>query len=481
MKRFTYEEQQKNKPLMKQAIHDEDKNKINKMYKRGQKIYVGYILIPIKNKSWDFATFLKSLINFYNGEKVAEYLMKNNTEIMRLAVIKKFAQLTNSVLDMAAGVSLEMLKICLAFTGKCSDMSSKSGKHPISPRRMKRNCHCLWITSKAVSNAADKGSIEILEYLKDIGAPFNMGPSIKALENDNLVVFKWLEINYPNNVYYKYGFRNKYGIIVKTFDCLKYIYSKGYIPSYDVYKDAIERGEDEFIQWLIDIKCPGTFEVHELPDDYEERLKYDLHPGDFPWLIKHLDKFKIIVNKSKDSFDGVIDVLDLLVLYEPFWDDSNTPKCLFSTIGNIDINWRIISKISSILRIESLKFDQTLLILESLELDEHSYASLYNSLISYLEEEENKNTLKLTGIMKENISWPHMFLIDLNNWAANEGWFEATEFATEIETLWEKYESKIKVLQDEKNKKKWQTLVGDYQSLWKDDMREFLAELKMWL
>jgi uncharacterized protein YeeX (DUF496 family) len=108
----------------------------------------------------------------------------------------------------------------------------------------------------------------------------------------------------------------------------------------------------------------------------------------------------------------------------------------------------------------------------------YRYIEDEDAISEYLDEEvDQKEFQEFRKYVLDNIRWGLVFLSDLNNWIECEGSYQAIEFVNIIEELWEKYEDRIPELRDPKNKEIWKELVE--REAWKDEMHEFLYDLKI--
>ena len=410
-------------------------------------------------------------------EYVAQLVIAtNNTELVRLANIARVIKITSSLCDYAASISLEMLKTCLSFGSKCVHDQTK----------MYNPCgKCVWVSPDAAKHAMTH--IDILDYLVEIDAPFNWGLCMRALDDDYLIAFQWLEKNRPTYMYWQYR-----RIPGHTFECHRYIHSKGHMPTARVYENALKacKGKTDmnsnnmlYVKWLQEIKCPGSFVVEDIPDQFEDKFKYDeIHEGDFVWLLKLGKEKRFPEYIASTSEHPLVRIFDKLIVYDPFWEDRDITQYIFDYVGQIGFRAYQCFKILCIMYNKYQRCDRMIQLVRYLNKDIISFMYRYiedeDAISEYLDEEvDQKEFQEFRKYVLDNIRWGLVFLSDLNNWIECEGSYQAIEFVNIIEELWEKYEDRIPELRDPKNKEIWKELVE--REAWKDEMHEFLYDLKI--
>jgi hypothetical protein len=437
-----------------------------------EKITVDDIFESIIQK--DPIVFL-SLYNKLKNSNKDRYILRRLFDygdplLLQIAIENGIGKIDQHYLFEAAGTSLSMLKKCFELNPMLMD------KKYFDPR--------------LADKAANAGLVDVLEYLKDIGSEFNWGPSMTALENDNLVIFKWLELNFPDKVYYAYGYRSN----CKTYDCFRYLYSKGYMPGYQNYKIALQTDDTEYAEWLISIKCPGTYDILEIPTNYHHKFEYGLDAGDLPWILS------LAKTRQFPSINKVYWTPPLLIILEEllesplFINDHDVLNYVFEYIGaenyiiehfNAMTMYELFGKIKSA--------ERTIELIDKMKLDRYTLAQLYDvyeyeadsdSIESEMEpiddndSETNLKNIKIRDYLIDKVDWGTMFLVDLNAWINREGSYQPSEFIRKIEELWEKYEDKIPQLKNIINKNEWAKLVES--DPWKQDMHDFIYSLEMW-
>jgi len=378
------------------------------------------------------------------------YLIINDSiELFDIAIKHNLMQITRSLCDDCAGMNLIVLKHCLSMTPNNENM----------------------LSTQAPINAAKHGLIDVLDYIKSIKCEFNWGVSIVAIEYDKLDVFKWLEENISDKVYYRYSFRtNK----CNTFEVPKYLYSKGYQPSYYDYKKALQNEEMDYIKWLIEIKCKGTFDIIEEPKDIIGAIN-NLCPCDFCWLQKIIQEERL----PEMKFDwhvspAFIKYLPQIVTYlkEHNVDYKYLLQYVVRNYNNIvELFLKFVNNYVDTKEILNADAEEILIyFVNIMSPNKKEAAYMYMSC---------HNDYKLVAeLLLTKTSWNYIFLDEINGWINKEGSYQPIEFVHLINELWKKYEDKVDCLQDKKNKTKWKKLIKNDPQ--KCDMHEFLQKIMKW-
>ena len=456
-----------------------------------RKIKVGDVVREIESGNWDGAKVLVETAqelginvcrDIYLKQSVAEKLLSDLSKL-EIAVAKEIAEISPRVFVAAACHGVAAINFCL------KNLVLRGEKLPPVPnegamRHFGRNMYF-----EAAENAATHNQIGVLEYLKELGVYVNMSPCMSALRQDNLPLLLWLEKNYPDRIYYCFD----YHLAGNSFECDKYFYSKGYTPCYESYKTALANDDGVYVEWLQSIECPGTFEDDCIPDIkiVIEKFDSELTPTDFPWLLKlaqeknfppiNLDSKKETSRETSTHFTEprgytcyLVRRMDELVEYEPFWENEDVTKYIFTYISKLKI------PVGSILRwLESNTKEKSVLMISCLDLDKYMRAEIYSLYDCIVWDEDRTNIFtqeELETLL--NPDYGFLFLVDLNHWIEQEGSFQAVEFRDRVDILIEKYKSKIPQLQDPINIARWTQLKES--DSYKDEVSDFLHELGMW-
>jgi len=473
------------KEALNQAIKECDKNKVGKLISTHRiSIWSSHVYDALKSGGFDFAVFMMNHVSDYRRDdcqvKLAFRLLnKEDFSTFEKALEYNLAEVSTDLIDAAAGENQDLLKRLLKLTTPCIEDT-----HKINQNGMIKLCGCVWVSSEAIKNAAKNGKKDILLYLKEIGAPIDFGAIFAVISKDNLDVFKLMEKHFPHRV--KFDYLSRYcwnSTFPSTFECFKYFHASGHMPTYAVYQSAMkcEPNNHKLLDWLKEVRCPGTFEVYEVPKDFEDRIKYDLNPGDFPWLIKLFqsdDKIPemkiddgIFATSPLGNSLAIIDILPDFVLHELLWKSGCAVK-LFNFIGKTKPNYLTLTVIVEAL--SNLSLDRCYVMIHEFCLNNHTFARLYLRIVN----EDEDHFVKIKEEMKEKVHWGYIFLCDLNDWVECEGSFDKDEIMREVDRLWKKYEDIIPALEDEANKVKWNKFCKD--EPWKDDIRKFLYDLGLW-
>nr|QBK93178.1 MAG: hypothetical protein LCPAC403_03120 [Pithovirus LCPAC403] len=445
-------------------------------------IWTSHIYSALNSGGYDFAKFMMKYVSVHHkpeckNKLAIKLLDKDDYSPLEEAIEHGLATLSTFLFDVVAGRDLDLLKHFLGLVKPCTEFG-----HKLSKDKMRKLCRCAWVSAEAASYAAKNGRKDILLYLKEIGSPMDFRTIFAVIVKDNLAMFKLMQEHFPDYVKFDYMARYRWNSVYpSTFRCFKYFYASGEGPTYAVYDSAInyEPNNHELHDWLKEIKCPGTFEVYEVPKDFENRIKYHLNPGDFPWLLKLLKDVEmpevkidngILATSLLGNSLSIIDILPEFVMYEPLWESGCYTK-LFNFIGLTVPNSRTIGVIFDV--ILKLPLDRCNTMINELHLNNHAFASLY---LRVVDEDDYQELGAIIKEMRKKVNWKYVFLNDLNNWAKCEGSFYAYEMINEVDRLWEKYENVIPEFEDESNKAKWKDIC-DEEDPWKDDIREFLYDI----
>ncbi len=477
------------KEALNQAIRECDKDKIEELICEHRiSIWALHIRNALRSGGYDFAAFVMNYVPEYRRDDCKNDLaiILLNTSMLEKALECNLAKVSTDLLDTAAEENLDLLKHLLKLTTPCIENT-----HKLNENGMRKLCECVWVSSEAVKNAAKNGKKDILLHLKEIGAPIDFGAIFAVIAKDNLEMFKLMLLHFPHRIKFDYLARYRWNsTIPATFECFKYFHASGEEPTYAVYQYAMkcESNNHKLLDWLKEVKCQGTFEVYEIPKDFEYHIKNDLNPGDFPWLIKLFQNNDVSEMKIDDGIFAtsplgnslaIIDILPDFVMHEPLWESGCAVK-LFDFIGKTNPNYLTLTVIVEAL--SKLSLDRCRVMIHKLHLNNHAFARLYLRIVD--EDEDNNRQayfVKIRAIvreMKEKVCWGYIFLCDLNDWAECEGFFDINDMMSEVDRLWKKYEDVIPALADEANKAKWNKFCKDEPC--KDDTREFLYDLKLW-
>nr|QBK93586.1 MAG: hypothetical protein LCPAC404_02900 [Pithovirus LCPAC404] len=477
------------KEALNQAIKECNKEKIEKLvceHRIG--IWSLHIRTALNSGGFDFATFVMNFVPEYRRDNCKNDLaiILLNSSMLEKAIESNLAKVSTALVDTAAEENLDLLKRLLKLTTPCIENT-----HKLDEGGMRKLCECVWVSSEAIKNAAKSGKKDILLHLKEIGAPIDFGAIFAVIAKDNLAMFKLMEKHFPHRVKFDYLARYRWkSTFPSTFECFKYFHASGHMPTYSVYQSAMkcEPNNHKLLDWLKDVECPGTFEVHDIPKDFEYRIEYNLNPGDFPWLIKlfqsddipeaKIDNGILMTSLLGNSL-AIIDILPDLISYEPLWKSGCAVK-LFNFIGATEPNRATIEVIIEAL--SELSLDRCRVMIHELHLNDHAFASLYLRIIDEDEDDKQAYFVKIKTIvkeMREKVHWGYAFLRDLNRWIESEGSYCVGEIIDEVNSLWKKYEDVIPELAKESNKVKWKEIY-DEREPWKDDVHEFLYDLKLW-
>ena len=464
---------------LNEAIKDCDRDEIDSLIQDNRiSIWTYHLYDAFQSGGFELCKFMMKYVSDYRvprcqNELAVKLMNKDDYSILDEAIKLKLAKLTDHLFNVASGCDFNLLKHLLEFVKPCL-----GNHHRFSKDGMRKMCQCAWVTADSFTYAAKKGKDDVMLYLKEIGTPMDFSTIFAVIANDDLKMFKLMEEHFPDRVKNSYCSRyHWYGTYPSTFDCYKYFHSLGHMPTYDVYQYAVKYEPDnqKLLNWLKDIKCPGTFDVTDIPENFEYRIKYDLNPRDFPWLLKCLkdDEMKID-HETFTSFShlAIVDILSEFVMYEPLWE-SECAINLFNFIGDTEPNSHTLGKVDE--SISKLSLERSMIMIDGLHLNYHAFASLYLNLDSEgydLSDEEAKKIMTIIEEMKKSVKWNYVFLSDLNNWAYSEGSFYPGEMITKIDELWKKYENVIPELKD---RTKWDELCEN--EPWKDDIREFIGDL----
>jgi hypothetical protein len=406
-----------------------------------------------------------SLKSMYQKCKFKKRITENliacgKPEAVKFAVINGYCIVEKNYIETACGVSLEMLK---------TSVELYNINHIHQKFDFTNN------TEDLANNAALSDLIDVIEYLREQGAQFNHGMVMNALRNDNLKLFKWLEINFPDKIYYLYKFRTP-GM---TYECFKYLYEKGHMPCYKDYSSAIESGDFEYSKWLKSIKCPGTFLVYDIPDDYVDKFNHNLNPGDIPWMLKLISNGKGFPDLDEIYWNPpLLNILEDIINYENISNDEL--NYFFEYIGKQGNILKYLDLYNIREYLEHFPYQRTIELIEKMKLNDYKIAELYNIYSNYDYDDQiiDGNVVnKIIEYLETKIHWGTLFLAELNDWIAREGSYQASEFTVIVEELWEKYEDKIPELVDPINKEKLNELINSDSLFLKSDMRDFLYEL----
>jgi hypothetical protein len=198
-----------------------------------------------------------------------------------------------------------------------------------------------------------------------------------------------------------------------------------------------------------------------------------------PWI------FKLAEGKNLPTIDEVwwtppiLTVMKNIMNYKPFEEISDTLEYVYEYIGGQNYILKYIDLNDIPYYLSNCTYEQSIRLLEKLNLNGYMTAELYVAYKNYcydeedsdITEEKSKNVL-IKEYIKTTVNWNTMFLVKINHWIACEGSYQASEFVTIINELWNKYEDKISQLQDPINKKDWLNLT---KNPWKDEMHDFLS------
>ncbi len=479
------------KKALNKAIKECDRNEINSLIQDHRiSIWTCHLYDAFQRGGFELCKFMMKYVSVHRvsrcqNELAGKFMDKDDYSILDKAIELNLATLSDHLFNVASGRDLNLLKHLLGFVKPCLKDS-----HRFSDDGMRKLCRCTWVTAESFTYAAKKEKDDVMLYLKEIGAPMDFSTIFAVIAKDNLSMFKLMEEHFSDRVKFNYYSRYRWICnIPPTFDCFKYFHSLGHMPTYDVYQSAVDKELDnhELFDWLKDIKCPGTFDVTDIPKDFEYRIKYNLNPTDFPWLLKCLkdnemkNNHEVVPTFFPGNHLSIIDILPEFVMYEPLWE-SECAINLFNFIGDIDSNNIVRVVFDSI---SKLSFERSMMMIRELHLNDHAFASLYLSLDFdkydfpaehyILPDEEHvriKKTMAIVKKMEKNVKWNYAFLSELNDWAYREGSFYPGDMICKIDELWKKYKDVIPELED---RTKWDFLCEN--EPWKDGIREFIGDL----
>lgn len=367
------------------------------------------------------------------AEYITGYVIREGNHILLNSMAKSgIVDITRDHLLTAARTSLDILKVVL-----------KHYKYSINS------------DYDMACSAAASGNISILDFLR-INFPdtFNWGPSMEALNNDNLEVFIWLETYYPNNVYYSFSFIDPSN---KSINCAKYLYQKGHIPDPYFYDKAIKANNRVLIEWLREIKCPGTFDVEDTLDDYIRRIQFGLiHKTDLPWIRKLVSARKLPDLKI-ENMNSSIALIGLFSKILQF-DKDDREYTLRYLVKHDLFKYKSAEEIY--LKLSKLNLEQRLEIIDIIYTNKYDVARLYKYVEVFADDEDRVGCedAKVISHIYPRIDWGVSFLIDIEEWL--EFSYGSLGFADLVNTLWSEYEDKVPELQDLHNKEKWQELIN---------------------
>lgn len=374
---------------------------------------------------------LLSSRSFMTPTRVASHLIRSNQkDILKMAIDNGIARISYAEKAQAAGVSLDMFMFA---TRHCND--DRGGD------------------SEALGKAAGAGLIDVLEHLKEFGTqPFYLHASIAAIENDQLAALQWLEKNLPKTV--SYGYRRG---AAQTFECLRYIHSRGHMPCYDDYKNAVLAGDNEYAEWLRGIKCPGTFEITEVPEDVEDRFRYGpLDPGDIPWVLKLASARKLPEPEKMGWTPAIFRIFGDLLKRAA---DQQTREYLFRYAGDKSFERYLdMEDMTEWLVAHPQEIPANV---AALKLAPHKLAELFLHVDDAADDTddnpdyEDRGKSYLRHHLESLVDWTEVFTAELINRCEWEGRSTNKRYVEIIDGLWDKYEDKLPHLQSVKNKQAW--------------------------
>jgi hypothetical protein len=142
---------------------------------------------------------------------------------------------------------------------ECLDYIVQKGYYEKINERLPVRCYVI---------AAEIGNLEMVKHLIERYDGKKVKPMIaKAIQKGQVEVFKYLHSVgfFINSNSYKWATR--YGG-EKGFEIVKYLYQNGCSMNYDNYLVAVDSGEQEILDFLVEKGCPTTYEG---PDLYMSR------------------------------------------------------------------------------------------------------------------------------------------------------------------------------------------------------------------
>ncbi len=452
---------------MNKAITECDKDKVKKLIEKGHiLIFSFHILRALNDENEKFAIFLMDNVSkcrrdICQKELTAKLLEKGYYKILERCFENGLGKISTHLIDVAAGKNLNIFESFLRLTTPCS--KNESG-HKIDKSGERKICQCVWVSSYAFTNAAKNGRKDVLLKLKEIGAPIDSDTIFIIIGKDNLKMFKVMQEYFPDRVKFSYQARWRY-LNVSTFECFKYFHSLGHMPTYDIYENVMKKEpyNQILLTWLKKIRCPGTFKVYEIPEDFKDRVEDNLNPGDLPWVLKLLKTKELSAKYSAKLFNYI-----------------NVTKSVSSTIEMV-----ITSLVKSPL-------NECCIMIDELNLDNYGFSRLYLRLI---DEKHIEKAKKIEGkidwksvflfdldnfvsyqhafpdLVTNEISQKTVFRHDLNNWVTSDPSFHVRRMICEADYLWEKYKNFISELRDKFIRAEWKKICKGKPS--KDDILDF--------